>query len=458
MPILEANVDVLNEVYFGDSILQKAQSLLTKFRSKYIGKPYTRNVNLDPDLGNFNRELEKIFGFYRVSLTIDPIPAYNAGTYPLGIRANVSEKQAGDFTQKVRYTKDRNGFKYSKDTKFVAIIIMFYGVFSDERITDREIMALLLHEVGHNFSRSFIEGGGVYGLMDRVFISIRGIYGKLYEILGNQRLGAGFNNDVAIRYADMQREMQKSEPEINAGFDKIDKLIYKENSIMMNISYLLLPVVTVIKGALIYINPLFNGAITVLRAIGGYLSKHKFGYKDEKFSDMFASMYGYGKELSDVFLKMEEYRMGISSLQKIGSSTISGILFDFMSMPTEILSSLSDPHPAALARIKSQMKYLQKELENADLDPLMKKELKEQYNHLVDSVEDFINIDNRKDGLLLRRMYNRLLYKKFNGDYRELFSGDKALFKYADDISDNIQVEEFTLLDMADPNYIDLEL
>ena len=95
--------------------------------------------------------------------------------------------------------------------------------------------------------------------------------------------------------------------------------------------------------------------------------------------------------------------------------------------------NVQDEHPGDLARIKTSVDYLKREISKEGLDPKIKKELVAELNKLNKLIDDYINFPKDKDAMRIIRLYYTMLYKKFGGDRREQDTDNDALFDAIDD-------------------------
>ncbi|MBR1988592.1 MAG: hypothetical protein IKA36_06130, partial [Clostridia bacterium] len=152
----DLNLQAYNEVYFGDSTIEPILDAFSKFRKTWVGKPFNLKINYDPNLLKFNRLIENKFGFYRFSLTIDPTMDLNAYMMNVEFMSDTDLSSVG----KNLVVKDGHGFRYSKDSGISALACVFYGLLCDGRFSDREIIAVLLHEIGHTFTFAVLNRNG----------------------------------------------------------------------------------------------------------------------------------------------------------------------------------------------------------------------------------------------------------------------------------------------------------
>ena len=150
---------ILNEVYFGtspqlESIIKQLGVYRNKLMIDSVFKSYEllirsnlKDCNRHPDLIKFNRMIEDFFGFNTFSLLVDSYSCENAYTFGVQYRAN------SDTRYRTKITK--TGFRYDKDSDMCCFVYIFAGIIFNNNYTDREVMAIILHEIGHNFSANF---------------------------------------------------------------------------------------------------------------------------------------------------------------------------------------------------------------------------------------------------------------------------------------------------------------
>lgn len=141
-------------------------------------------------------------------------------------------------------------------------------------------------------------------------------------------------------------------------------------------------------------------------------------YRAEKIADNFATIYGYGPDLSSALEKLETSDAKLD----INIPVISPLL-GVVESTYKLLVCLPDEHPATVSRIKDQLNYLEKELAKEDLDPKMKKEIQNQIDDIEKSLNRIISIeydDALSDFHYMDHAYQALLYYIFGGDPKDL--------------------------------------
>ena len=142
------SVGPLNEVYFGKEAIKPFQDAFSKVRKKIKGRPVNSSTNIDPEILKFNRIAENTFGFKSYALYIQPSYLPNAYAFPVDTYYTPEERKRILNS----LTADASGFKYKKVFPGVSFIMAINaGLIDDDRYSDEELVAVMLHEVGHSF-------------------------------------------------------------------------------------------------------------------------------------------------------------------------------------------------------------------------------------------------------------------------------------------------------------------
>lgn len=395
-------ISSINEVYFGKKPVSQAYVYLNKFRLKWVGKNWEPKINYDPDLLNFNREIEAQFGYKRFALTIDPSLDLNAYMFNVGLLSSDNGKIASE--NLTIYKKSSSGFKYTEEAGVIAIGTCYMGLISNKIITTEGIMAVLLHEIGHSFTYVVLDKDGDFA-------------------------SATFLTNLLSKGTSILSDMVASKESISNNF------------ITAIISKIMTPVRMFdnISNAIKFKSVSNNNKVrhTIQDTVNGMRKNMKYyDYTNEKFADTFASMYGYGEELQATLDTMVNYTYkyyGVYTDKKKGKISIAinvGMLM--LSNSIGFMFNTLDEHPEGLTRIKTQIDYIEHELKNESLDPLMKKELQAQLEKQRKLIDDFIDCSKDETNFVIIRQYYAKLYKKYGGDIREKKMDNDAMFDTID--------------------------
>lgn len=425
MGLFYSKQSIINEAYYINKNLQEALRYLSITRSKVFNNELTiKNVNTCEEMDKFNRLIEKTFGFENFALYLESDNiSFNAYTVPLTSKFDVPLNIR-------KYTiYDKDGIRYKKEAKFSTMVWIHWSLFKNDVFTDREIMAIILHEIGHNFSNTINDD--MYGLsaLSKVInflsiillsiMSIKNPFGVEAKVL------VSTSNTVQRFCIEVNNKIRKNNPEIVNS-------IYFIKDVVANIK----GIVTEINIAQVFLLSLFGlpvaqMAYNILRIITTkvtnpiLLVKLILGYKDEKLSDNFATMYTYGADLSSALIKMEEEGHGYKVSKFINTKTgLLGSYYNLMTLIIEILLTPFDEHPTTIARVNNQLIYMEKELNKKDIDRNIKKKLEKDIASCQASVDKLTRIENSvfDDPKYISRAYNLFMYNFCGGDIRELFT------------------------------------
>lgn len=408
---------IINEVYFGESSISPLLNSFSRFRKKWMGKSFNLKMNYDKDLLNFNRLVEDTFGFYRFCVTIDPSYSLNAYMLNVGYLAP-PQADINKIPTHLRVIKNNKGFKFDKDAGITGMCVVLFGLLDNKEVTDREIIGIILHEIGHTFTYAVLNYDG-YSFPAKMQYSI----GKVLDII-KSRLSIDKSEAVDDSVAEV--DLNKSGisgllSNIKASVSKINPLNIVKNSV--------------------------RSALSAAANMSG--NRYHAGYTDEKFADTFAGMFGYGADVQSGLQKMYQYHYDKHYPKK----TPNNIQIFLKVMKWNCLNhiafmlNLKDEHPDGLARIQVQIEYLQRELSKEGLDPLVKKELMMQLEMQKKLIDDFINYSSDQDGAKAIRVYYTKLYEKYGGDIREKYTDNDAIFEIIDNAYENVKESTFTLYD-----------
>lgn len=389
---------IVNEAYVGKSkTLLEIEKAIGELR-KMI-KPNTPD-NCKEVL-SINRLVEKQFGMHIFALHIDPTSWFSGYTYVLGKYYDFAMGQPWKYV-----TGDKqNGYRFTDNNKFTIVTYLSYGMLADPQYTDAEIVAIMLHEIGHNF------GDCIYDKLYSYNIKLVENYRKaLYQLIIFTVILAPFTAGATLlltaKYVKMYNDFThgganktKTEKKDRKRSQRITKFFQSltakkndkrlENQIKSNRR-----------------NPNYPKIID--NAYKQYSDKYKKQIRksedrqSEVFADKFAGVYGYSVELSTALSKAE--RIYTSKSYQIADKAAKGDPY-YQQLNDDISEALMkfgdlDVHPELTQRINSNIELLKKEYEKSTIDPAVKKELLQQIkdmekliNDLTDAQNKIINID-----------------------------------------------------------------
>ena len=356
-------LDAVNEAYVGKTKrLKELETCVADLRAEYAKPKYNNGHNglytamgfqtIDkayqhPAFIKMKRLLEDEFGFYSVTLNLQN----NNGqvcTYPLHIapaywfKMNSAIKTA---------TKNNKAIKFDKSAELCTIIYITPSFLFSNTLTPAEFVAILLHEVGHNFEYP-------------VLSSIQGPT-MLLSMVGIINIVRSGDFELMIKLLPFASET------IRKNFTKFYNK-FMENSKLS----VLIPMFWFLK-------EYEEIAETLLQSIFGNIKRGmptkimnpanlivaQVSYKSEKFADAFVSLMGYGPELA-MAIKKDLYITDPLGVQRfIGDIPVVGHLLGLNDFVFEHIVSLFDGHPDTSTRALTGVKLLEEDLKQTKFDP-----------------------------------------------------------------------------------------
>lgn len=393
---MEDNIymQILDEAYYGKNAdLLAIEKKIGEIRMKYRATP--NKVNSSKEVSELEELFCKAFGFAECQFTVDMSGLHNACTIPVSIT------DMGKTDSMI--TTSASGIKFKKEANAYMFITVTKGLLFSSEYTDGEIVAVIMHEVGHNFQ----------GALAPSMRTTRNINNILLWI---------FNPISMLFYGPMKGK-----------YTNLVNKLRSDNAGMVNAWYGFKNVVTTIAGIgytaysifsniCLMMNPI--GVIPALikkipsQVLGSIINFLPLGYRDETVADSFSTAYGYGPELSSAFQKMKRADGGMVS-DKIFRDSFVGAYFDLCMLPFKIMSNCFDPHPNTIARLNNQYEMLEKELLKADLKPKMKAQIRKDLKDIGETMDAFLDAEDQ--GYFFSNALDRAMLDMCGGDIRKGF-------------------------------------
>lgn len=352
-----------------DNIIEKFGDTTNDF--KFTKKPITSD---DGDVRELEKELAKMFKVNKVRIYWNSMGSVNAYT----LTNSCITKAAAN-----KNLMDGNG------TNMNINIIVDTLTLTTTGITGAELLALLLHEIGHNFyfcpALAFCDVFSwitSFGILPIIQLIAKGAI-----ILGNE-------------FVDLIR---KNVPIITNIIDTYNRW-YSEISLIFKPANIILALPRVFYQQV--------NATSLLK------------YGEEKGADSFAARYGYGAELVTALKKMGVPKYSIYG-EMAHKSGIGRVFADITELSMDVVSGLMlDPHPSNDQRAAALIKKLKSDLAKGEYPAEVKKELQDEIVRL-EKVHNTVNIiNNNPEGPKIRQsiydMVNRATDN--HSDLREIFN------------------------------------
>lgn len=336
---------IVKEAYYGKSAnLEKAELIcgeIVEITQKYGRVPSRKyTIELYNSLGPL---LQKEFGIKNVYvMPIDIIP--NALTLPSSLRA---------FSR-----KDVNNKKRVDMSNMSINVIVSSQLIVELDLTGGELLAIILHEIGHNIDSSpFYLISFIPTIID---MSIQNGVSKLINtiaLFGTTEFMKSYINFLGLLN---RHSKQRTRPDITF----TDTINASANTLF---SYIPSITFSVAGGKLV--SP---AILPDKRSVTGF--SKMIG---EKYADSVVTSHGYGPELTSTAMKMER-KLGSKATEiGMGSGPMAVIYRfneDYLAYTVNLIQafSLLRTHPTSITRATSQIQKLKRELAKAEAHPEMK--------------------------------------------------------------------------------------
>ena len=185
---------MLDELYVGETpFISKLINAVSKAREPYVGK-LKKPIKGNKDFIKIGDMIAEEFGFHAVTFMVPYDVSMNAFTYPITMAI---DKSVSDI--KPKFFAD-HGLKYDKSTSQLCIIVaVTAGVWFNEDFSDREVVAAMLHEIGHSF---VLQSERMISIIEsnRICILVNLLYSIILTLIGALKNPNPFNLAVIPVY------------------------------------------------------------------------------------------------------------------------------------------------------------------------------------------------------------------------------------------------------------------
>lgn len=262
----------VNETYFGKS---KELEIIEKSFDKAI---QSKDKIDAASLGVVAKQLQKKFGFDNVSIGIDKTPELNAYTY-----IDIAD------IKKMRI-KTSEGYK-ALPGNTCSILVVFSPAMLSGVLSGKELTAITLHEIGHQFASKRILNSSSLRYMASY---IRGL-SELDKII---RIASQETNSIADMFMMIRRVISKLTE------DAVFAIKYVINTLILLKDIIKTPTLKDTYN-LIGDSTKFNRIMNYIKTFDKVKKPIRVHDLEEEMADSFATIYGYGPELASALTKIE---------------------------------------------------------------------------------------------------------------------------------------------------------
>ena len=351
---------LLNEAYFGKTeTLLEIEKQIGVIRSSI--KKFT-DINRSKEVLALNRLFEKQFGMEVFSLHIEQENTINAYTIPVAVNFDIAFNEI--LSRKVEASQ-KTGYRFKNGNNLCIICNIYMGLLCNKNFTDAEILAVILHELGHNFADALNKEIEVANKSNaRAMIGI---------MIINCIISFGLAIPGEVAYYISNTNKYKKKVESKTKQRRIHGLFKGVKATCVDFAQYL----DEISSRLLYglLGTSYTNDPETQKKV-----KRSYSRQNEVIADKFAGIYGYGPEQASALLKMgkepsraKEFVDKIPGIGKQANDAFEAIFREIYKF---------DCHPNVIQRINEEIKTLKYELDKSDLDPKLIKAMKEQVKQL----------------------------------------------------------------------------
>lgn len=385
MSLLTSNTQVLKEAYFGGSKhLKEAEKHIADLIEIAKNSDSKYQLSKCPTNKKLEDALAKQFGLKLVNIHWMRNPSANLYTRPYIAQFS----GIGEYINKKNYNLTKT-FKNADKKIYISSTDSFL---TDVGLTPDEILAALLHEIGHNFDTTTLRM--VMGLPSLWCATIFSRAGRRADII---------SDNIVRKFSDF--------------FDPLMDFFHLFNK-EMNFLEPISRIINMITPKKTPSNPTYP---KLRRKMLFNQFLHSFaGYGSERFSDSFAASYGYGVSLNRGLIKLEKfYKEDTMYGVFVNNIPVLDCLYSYALIFNNIVVSIMAVHPDNGIRLKSTINKLKRDLNDPSISKEMKKVIEDDLDTLESLYDDYLEVKDLpefKTSVLTayRKMNDKLFGGKFN--------------------------------------------
>jgi hypothetical protein len=369
---MEEEMDIIKPVR-----IKQAEDILAKIISD--NKNNYKKIYYDPRFDKIESLLEEQFGLEKLILDINPQEHYAAHTIP--VIPNFYNSVIPGYYDLI---KDENGIRYKNPKGKTVYISIGFGIFDLVDNKADRLMAIILHEMGHNFFQTGVVGGTL-----KVMLWPLAYAGRWTQIKNIELRKTDKRTREAVKKSLDELEQQRKRP--NPPEPKIVKRIKVIIDTYLSYQFLYLAAV----GSLGGIGYFFLGMKVLLGPINASAGE---GYTNERFSDNFAAIHGYGLELAQALIGFHKQSNLFYTEKELGENDkkiAANKAFALIALLSSPISGIGDPHPNTSSRCKEILT----KMEQAHSEAQTKKQrqyLAIQIKLMKENIAEVEKIDNNR--------------------------------------------------------------
>lgn len=392
---------IINEVYVGR--LPEIEEMVTDIHNIREELKQKGNVSILKSTKVFEKHVQEMWGFKAFLFDIYIADMPNAYTYCVGSCINVDPKKVIECTNK--------GYRFCKGSNIAASSKIATSLLLDEGISDEEILAVVLHEIGHSFTeraakvnelgneyrKGYLSQAILYVLLSILLLNPILLKSSLSELLRLSNTNNTFFTQISkvMKNVPVLRHISMSAKELgNFISSTIYRWTYKSSRDSVDKNY---------QKQLEKINKKEQDKFEKNK-MSDDLARAR---SNERLSDDFANMYGFGPQLATGLIKMgAPYKYGVTA--EVEANNVQKKCDDLIMQ----IYAMIDAHPGNVDRVIAMLEALEEDYKTMKASPEIKEAMMEDIKELKNLVADLKKTQQ--------------IMKEYNNKYMQATAKDQA--------------------------------
>ena len=441
---------VVQEVYIGRiSEIEALFNQLSLVRELCVNKKSSLARNID----KLEKMVEDFWGFKAFSFKIIETKHCDAYSIPVC--------NALDIDPNNMFISVKTGYRFIKEAKVASMLYISKGCMLSN-MTNEELFAVFLHEIGHSFVQrspaveamyeTYKKSALVALLFETLITALPMYWMNIFNVIRDWSISFNATRKLSVYFKKVKNKIpiirNISTDKAFAGLnDMLSDHMYKVFTPGNYNAY---------KNQR---DKIIKKRDKDIKAGKEFLHNNPYGRAQERLADDFATIYGFGPQLGTVLLKIENPDNQTHKYSKLHSKE-GHEKYDKVDALANEINGLLDVHPGTVDRILAVIESLEHEYENnKELTPKMKQEVKDNLYQLKALITDI----KEKAGVIAQNKneYYKALYQQQANDGNTEDSKEKKFFdrsKIDKDFEKRFIPEDASLLEdfNIDENFDDI--
>ena len=367
-----------------------------------------KNVEHDAEWQRLKELIEDQFGFYSVTLTMFEILQTGMGSTPNACTLPLHFDPVYMAKLRANLRVDSKHIRFDKKAEFCTMICLNPKLVFSKELTSAEVMAVILHEIGHNFEVATLTASlpfhYIYALSAWSQI-ISGGNPVSIAFMGSILLNPG-RKLVGRIYKEIQNDPTLSQLYSFMAYTMNYILFMGGMSLQMAVLWCILRPLENILPSQIFAR-LASIAHYVTRLSPAQLAAAQLSYVGEKYSDSFVTLHGYGPEFVRAMKKFHAAGDVFGVYEMLQSTPILGHIFGLNEWIFGHIMAVLDGHPDDATRMLTQVNVLEADLKNTKLDPKTRKLINKDIVECKKAIKEInMNYDSMNRNSKAKTAYN----------------------------------------------------